>query len=326
MNNLGFDSRVFLAPMAGITDRPLRRLVSSFGKGEIVSEMVAVNALQWRNPKTYRIADVRDEPYPVVVQLVGGDPALFADAVKMIEQLGACSVDINMGCPVKKIVNNNSGSYLMKDIKLAAQIIETAIKNTKLRVSVKFRKGWDCNHVNAVEFAKMCEDCGAAYLTVHGRTRSEFYSGSADWDVIRQVKENVKIPVIGNGDIISPQQAAERLAQSGCDGVMIARGVLGAPWLIARTHEYLEHGTLSPAPTVTEIKEILLRHLQYLIEYYGEDMALQISRKYVCWYCKSLRDAKRFRETYMHITDYAQAYDEINRYFDFCAQQSEDEK
>ena len=326
MNNLGFDSRVFLAPMAGITDRPLRRLVSSFGKGVIVSEMVAVNALQWRNPKTYRIADVRDEPYPVVVQLVGGAPALFADAVKMIEQLGACSVDINMGCPVKKIVNNNSGSHLMKDIKLASQIIETAIKNTKLRVSVKFRKGWDCNHVNAVEFAKMCEDCGAAYLTVHGRTRSEFYSGSADWDVIRQVKENVKIPVIGNGDITSPQQAAERLAQSGCDGIMIARGVLGAPWLIARTHEYLEHGTLSPAPTVIEIKEILLRHLQYLIEYYGEDMALQISRKYVCWYCKSLRDAKRFRETYMHITDYAQAYDEINRYFDFCAQQSEDEK
>ena len=240
MNNLGFDSRVFLAPMAGITDRPLRRLVSSFGKGVIVSEMVAVNALQWRNPKTYRIADVRDEPYPVVVQLVGGDPALFADAVKMIEQLGACSVDINMGCPVKKIVNNNSGSYLMKDIKLASQIIETTIKNTKLRVSVKFRKGWDCHHVNAVEFAKMCEDCGAAYLTVHGRTRSEFYSGSADWDVIRQVKENVKIPVIGNGDITSPQQATERLTQSGCDGVMIARGVLGAPWLIARTHEYLE--------------------------------------------------------------------------------------
>lgn len=315
MKNLGFDSRVFLAPMAGITDLPMRKLVSSFGKGTIVSEMVAVNAIQWHNPKTYRIADVRNEPYPVVVQLVGGDASLFADAVKLIEDLGAYSIDINMGCPVKKIVNNNSGSYLMKDIKLASQIIETAVKNTKLNVSVKFRKGWDCQHVNAVEFAKMCENSGASYVTIHGRTRSEFYSGNADWQIIKEVKENIKIPVIGNGDITTPQQAKQMLEQSGVDGVMIARGALGNPWLIAQSHEYIENGTPPKPTSIQQIKNTLLHHIQYLIDYYGEHMALQISRKYVCWYCKGLRDAKQFREKYMRINNYEDAYQEINRFF-----------
>lgn len=160
--------------MAGITDLPMRRLVSSCGEGVMVSEMVAINALSRRNPKTYKIADVRNEPYPVVVQLVGSDPALFADAAKLVSELGAHSLDINMGCPVRKIVNNKSGSYLMQDMPLAAEIIKNVVKATPLKVSVKFRKGWDHNAVNAVDFAKMCEDCGAAYITVHGRTRSDF--------------------------------------------------------------------------------------------------------------------------------------------------------
>jgi len=319
MNKLGYDSRVFLAPMAGITDKPMRSLVASFGKGVIVSEMVAVNALQWKNPKTYRIADVRDEPYPVIVQLVGGDPKLFGEAVKLIEQLGACAIDINMGCPVKKIVNNQSGSYLMKDIKLASQIIDEAIKNTRLKVSVKFRSGWDKQHINAVEFAQMCEEHGASHLTVHGRTRSEFYAGAADWNIIHQIKENVKIPVIGNGDILTPFQALDKINQFGVDGVMIGRGILGNPWLIAQTHDYLEYRKPPIQPSVEQVKQTLLRHIQYLIDYYGEDMALQISRKYVCWYCKKMRDAKKFRETYMHITTYQRAYDEINRYFDTYA-------
>ena len=321
MKNSEFKSRVFLAPMAGITDKPMRRLVSEFGPGNIVSEMAAVNAIQWRNPKTYRLIDVRDEPYPVIVQLVGGKPDLFADAVKMAEDLGAASIDINMGCPVKKIINNQSGSYLMKDMKLASQIIKTAIKNTKLNISVKFRAGWDKLHINAVEFAKMCEDCGASYITVHGRTRSDFYSGQADWDIIKQVKQNVTIPVIGNGDIVTPQQSKERIEQTGVDGVMIARGVLGSPWIIAQTHNYLEFGTQPQQFAISEVKQILLKHLQYLIEYYGENMALQISRKYVCWYSKGLRDAKKFRETYMHITNYQQAYQAIYQYFDECALQ-----
>lgn len=313
---LDFDSNVFMAPMAGITDKPLRRLVSSLGKGVIVSEMVAVNAIQRKNPKTYRIADVRDENYPVVVQLVGGNPDLFGEAVQLVEELGAHSIDINMGCPVKKIVNNNSGSALMKDIKLAESIIKSAKGATQLPISVKFRKGWDMNSVNAVEFAKMCEASGAAYITIHGRIRSAFYSGKADWDIIRAVKEGVSIPVIGNGDISSPQEAKKMIEETGVDGVMIGRASLGNPWIISQTHDYLTEGKEPDIIPIETIKSFMLKHIELLREYYGEDMGLAISRKFVCWYCKNLRDAKRFRETYMKISDYETALAAIDEYFD----------
>lgn len=312
----GLNSKVFLAPMAGITDKPMRRLVNSFGKGNIVSEMVAINALSRKNPKTYRIADVRDENYPVIVQLVGGNPELFTDSVKLAEELGAYSIDINMGCPVKKIVSNNSGSYLMKDTKLAAEIITAAKKATSLPVSVKFRKGWDNNSVNAVEFAKMCEDCGAEYITVHGRTRSDFYAGIADWDIIASVKDAVKIKVIGNGDVDSPQKAKEMLEYTKADGVMIGRATLGRPWLISQTHEFLENGTIPTNPSINLVKDTLLRHINELSNYYGEKLALALSRKYVCWYCKTLRDARKFRETYVRIDNMEQAITEINNFFD----------
>lgn len=318
MNNLDFDSNVFLAPMAGITDKPLRKLTASLGKGNMVSEMVAVNAIQRKNPKTYRIADVSDEPYPVVVQLVGNNPGLFADAAKLAAELGAKSLDINMGCPVKKIVNNSSGSALMKDIKLASEIITSVIKATPLKVSVKFRKGWDASSVNAVEFARMCEDCGASYITVHGRTRSAFYSGNADWEIIADVKQAVRIPVIGNGDINTPYDAKRMIEQTGVDGVMIGRGALGNPWLISQTHEYLNSG-IEPQPVpVSVIKAFLLRHLEELSDYYGPNMGLSISRKFVCWYCKNLYEAKRFRETYTKINDYNEALKAIHEYFDNC--------
>ncbi|MBR1948922.1 MAG: tRNA dihydrouridine synthase DusB [Alphaproteobacteria bacterium] len=313
INNL--DSKVFLAPMAGITDKPMRRLVNSFGKGNIVSEMVAINALSFKNPKTYKIADVRDENYPVIVQLVGGNPELFVDSVKLAQDLGAYSIDINMGCPVKKIVSNKSGSYLMKDTKLASEII-TSVKNaTSLPVSVKFRKGWDNNSVNAVEFAKMCEDCGADYITVHGRTRSDFYSGVADWDIIAEVKNAVKIKVIGNGDVDTPKKAKELLEYTKADGVMIGRATLGRPWLIAQTHEFLENGTEPEEISLSMIKETLLRHINWLADYYGERLALGLSRKYVCWYCKNLRDARKFREKYVRIDNMEQALIEINTFF-----------
>lgn len=314
----GFDSNVFLAPMAGITDKPMRRLVSSMGPGTMVSEMVAINAISRKNPKSYRIADVCDEPYKVVVQLVGGNEGLFADSVRLAEELGAHSVDINMGCPVKKIVNNRSGSDLMRNPELASKIISAVVRSSPLRVSVKFRKGWDSNHVNAVEFAQMCEESGAAFITVHGRTRSEFYSGKADWDIIAAVKSAVKIPVIGNGDITTPRSAKAMLDYTGADGVMVGRAALGAPWLIGRIHDYLTTGAESKDISVSEIKQILLRHIKELISYYGEKLALPLSRKYVCWYCKNLRDARKFRENYVRINNFADAFQAIDDYFDHC--------
>lgn len=321
MKILGFDSQVFLAPMAGITDYPLRRLTASFGSGIMVSEMVAVNALRRKNPKTYRIADVRSEPYPVVVQLVGNDVGLFVEAAKLAEELGAYSLDINMGCPVKKIVNNGSGSALMKDLSRAGEIIRAVVAATPLKVSVKFRKGWDNNSVNAVEFARMCEDNGASYVTVHGRTRSEFYAGKADWDIIAAVKNAVKIPVVGNGDVTSPQKAKALLEYTQADGVMIGRAALGAPWLISAAHDYINNGVLHDLPPVRQVKETLLEHIRGLVDYYGVDLALPLSRKYVCWYCKNLREAKRFREKYVKINDFTEALLAINEYFDNCHEQ-----
>lgn len=312
---IGLKSNVFLAPMAGITDYPLRKLVASKGTANLYSEMVAINAISRKNPKTYRIADVRNEPYPVIVQLVGNDPILFSEAAKLAAELGVYSLDINMGCPVKKIVGNNSGSALMKNLKLASEIITATINATPLKVSVKFRKGWDNNSVNAVEFARMCEDSGASFVTVHGRTRAQGYSGVADWDIIRQVKEAVKIPVIGNGDVTSPELAKKMLEETGVDGVMVGRGALGNPWLPSQIHQYLNEG-ISPSPVpVKEIKEALLQQLADMVEFYGKEMAVAISRKYVCWYSKNLRDAKRFREIYTKIYDYNIAVNAINDYF-----------
>ncbi len=310
--------QVFLAPMAGITDKPMRRMVHAKSGGDValISEMVAINAISRKNAKTYRIADVRDEPYPVIVQLVGADEVLFADAAQLAAELGAAGIDINMGCPVRKIITGGAGSALMKNPEQAAKIIKSVKNAVKLPVSVKFRKGWDNNSVNATDFAKMCEASGADFITVHGRTRAQGYSGTADWNIIKEVKSAVKIPVVGNGDVTSPQSAAEMIKQTGCEGVMIGRAALGAPWLTGEIATYLKNGSLPQKQPAQEVKNTLLEHISLLTEYYGEKLALALSRKYVCWYSKNFRDAKRFRENYMKINDYQTAVAEINAYFD----------
>lgn len=308
-------TKVFMAPMAGITDRPFRKIVAECGRCHLISEMVAINAIQRKNPKSYRIADVKDEPYPVTVQLVGNNPELFADAARLAADLGAVALDINMGCPVKKIVNNNSGSALMKDMSLASKIIEATVKATPLKVSVKFRKGWDNEHINAPEFAKMCEQSGASHIAVHGRTKAQGYTGTADWNIIAEVKSVVKIPVIGNGDIDTPQKAKERLEQSGVDGVMIGRAGLGNPWLYNRIDHFLSTGTDLALPSVQEIQQMLLKHIHLLVEYYGEHNGIAVSRKYVGWYVKSFYEAKKFREQYTKLNTLQEAEDLINQYF-----------
>ncbi len=310
-----FDSQVFMAPMAGITDMPFRRIVSSFGSGNLISEMVAVNALQRKNPKSWKIADVRNENYPVTVQLVGNSPELFAEAAKLVAELGAKSIDINMGCPVKKIVNNNSGSALLKDEILASKIIEATVKATPLKVSVKFRKGWDNEHINAVSFAKMCEQSGAEYITVHGRTRAQGYSGVADWNIIGEVKSSVKIPVIGNGDIDTPEKAQERIDQTGVDGIMVGRALLGHPWLLNKIHCALKGLAEPENPDIEQIKNTLLEHLRFLVQYYGEFGGLAVSRKHIGWYVRGLYEAKRFREEYTKINDIEKAKNLIDEYF-----------
>lgn len=324
MAKIEFNSKVFLSPMAGITDQPMRQLVHSFGKGNLISEMVAINAVSHKNAKTYRIADVRQEDYPVVVQLVGNDENLFAETVKLIEDLGAYGIDINMGCPVKKIVNNHSGSYLMKDITKAAKIISSVRKSTTLPLSIKFRKGWDNNSINAIEFARMCEENGADYITIHGRTRSDMYSGTADWDTIAQVKQSVKIPVIGNGDIDSPQKAKSLLDYSKVDGIMVGRATLGRPWLISQIHDYLTKGEFADNPNTQAIKQIMLDHINSLVSYYGEKTAMSLSRKYVCWYCKGMHNACRFREEFIKINTMEQASEIINDFFDNLSKEEEE--
>lgn len=311
-----FAHKVFMAPMAGITDRPMRQIIhdQSPKHSLLVSEMVSIHALSRQNAKTYRIADTRDENYDVIVQLVGSDPVLFADAAQLAATLGAAGIDINMGCPVRKIISSGAGSALLKNMPLASAIIQKTVQAVKLPVSVKFRKGWDSSSANPVEFAKMCEASGASFITIHGRTKAQGYSGLADWEAIGAVKKAVSIPVVGNGDVTDGASAKKMLEQTGVDAVMIGRAALGAPWLLDEVGAYLEQKSFKP-PHILQIKDILLHHIALLAQYDGQSLAVALSRKYVCWYCKNLHDAKRFRENYMKIGTLEAAYVAIEEFF-----------
>jgi nifR3 family TIM-barrel protein len=281
--------------MAGVTDLPFRILCREQGCGLAVTEMVSAKAILYKNKNTNELLSVSDQEGPVSVQLFGSDPEIMADMAKAIESRPFALIDVNMGCPVPKIVNNGEGSALMKDIKLAEKILTAMVKAVKKPVTVKFRKGFTEETCNAVEFARMAESCGVAAVAVHGRTREQYYSGTADWEIIRQVKEAVSIPVIGNGDVFEPEDAKALLDQTGCDGIMIARGAKGNPWIFSRTLRYLETGELSEPPSPKEISQMILRHGTMQAEHKGEVVAMREMRKHMAWYTAGLPHSAKLR-------------------------------
>lgn len=278
------ENNVALAPMAGVTDLPFRLLCKEQGCGAMFTEMVSAKALLYRNRNTGPLLETREEEAPVAVQIFGSDPDIMSEMALQLEEGPYAWIDVNMGCPVPKIVNNGEGSALMKNPALAEKILTVMVKKLHKPVTVKFRKGFTEKDANAVEFARMAESCGVAAVAVHGRTREQYYSGKADWDIIRQVKEAVSIPVWGNGDVFTPEDAKRMQEETGCDGILVARGAKGNPWLFRRINHYLNTGEILPPPDGAELKRMIIRHAQLQAEYRGEAIAVREMRKHVAWY------------------------------------------
>ena len=296
IGNVELENRYILGPMAGVTDLPFRLICKEQGAGLLCMEMVSAKAIYYNNRNTESLLEIHPDETPVSLQLFGSDPKIMSEMAKRIEERPFAILDVNMGCPVPKVVRNGEGSALMKEPKLVYEIVSALVKAIDKPVTVKIRKGFDDDHVNAVEIAKIIEEAGAAAVAVHGRTREQYYSGKADWDIIRQVKEAVSIPVIGNGDVTSPQKADELVRRTGCDGIMIARGAEGNPWIFSEMIRWEETGELPPRPDKDEIREMMLKHARLQLEYKGEFCGIREMRKHVAWYTKGLKGAARLRE------------------------------
>lgn len=290
------DNNIILAPMAGVTDLPFRLLCREQGAGLVCMEMVSAKAIYYHNKNTDSLMEVHPEEHPASLQLFGSDPVILGEMAKRIEGRPFAILDFNMGCPVPKVVNNGEGSALMQNPKLVEAILTSLVKSTKKPVTVKIRKGFHRTDANAPEIAKIAESCGVAAVAVHGRTREQYYSGAADWDIIRQVKEAVKIPVIGNGDVDSPRAAAALLEQTGCDGVMIGRAAQGNPWIFREVKAYLEQGEILPPPDNREKRELILRHGAMQLACKGEYTAVRELRKHLSWYTVGMPGSARFRQ------------------------------
>jgi len=304
IGNVLVQGNLALGPMAGVTDLPFRMLCKEQGADLIYTEMVSAKGIFYNNKNTAPLLEVREEERPVALQLFGADPEIMGAMAAKIEDRNFDIIDINMGCPVPKVVNNGEGSALLKNPELAGKVVESVAKSIKKPVTVKFRIGFGSEEINIIDFAKRMEASGAQAIAVHGRTREQYYSGKANWDVIRQIKESVSVPVIGNGDVFTPEDAKALIEQTGCDGIMLARGVRGNPWLFAQVKEYLKTGQKIEKPTSEELVEMILRHGKLQVDFKGEYIGIREMRKHVAWYTTGYKNSAKLRGRVNEIETY----------------------
>ena len=315
IGDVTLENNVILAPMAGVTDLPFRLLCKEQGAGLLCMEMVSAKAVHYNNKNTEALLEIHPEEKPVSLQLFGSEPDIMAETAARIEERPFAILDVNMGCPVPKVVNNHEGSALMKDPQLAGQIIHALVQAIHKPVTVKIRKGFDDAHVNAVEMAKIAEANGAAAIAVHGRTREQYYSGKADWDIIRQVKEAVSIPVIGNGDVVDALSAKKMMDETGCDGIMVGRACQGNPCIFREITQYLDTGVIPPRPGMDEVRDTILEHARLQLKYKGEYIGIREMRKHVAWYTKGYPNSARLRDMVNEMETFEQLEEGINRIF-----------
>lgn len=313
IGNVILKNNILLAPMAGITNLPFRIMCEKFNPGLVCTEMVSSKGLFYDDKKTEELLNMKNEKRPVAVQIFGNDMEAMAYSAKKISKI-ADIIDINMGCPAPKVVKNGDGSKLMLDIELSRKIIQAVVENSSVPVTVKIRKGWDKDHINCIEFAKMAEQAGVCAITIHGRTRDEFYSGTADWEIIKKLKQEVSIPVIGNGDIKSPQDALKMFEFAGVDGIMIGRAAIGNPWIFMQIQEYLQNGKMIEISNEKRLK-IILEHIELQVEELGENTGIKEMRKHMTYYLKGLKDASAIRQKMNTIETKNELVECITEYF-----------
>ena len=323
IGNVEIKNRVVLAPMAGVCNSAFRRIVKEMGCGLIYAEMVSDKAIFYNNQKTIEMLYMTDEERPISQQIFGSDEESFVEAAKFIyENMHPDIIDINMGCPVPKVaVRAQAGSALLKNPEKIKTIVSAVVKSVPIPVTVKIRSGWDMNNINAVEVAKICEEAGASAICVHARTRSQGYSGKADWNIIKQVKEAVNIPVIGNGDVVDIYSAKKMIDETGCDAIMIGRAALGNPWIFKQINEYIENGTIIDKPTPLERVDMCLKHLSYLEEIKVTKVAVLEIRNHVAWYLKGLKGSNEIKNSIYKTKDIKEIFELLNKYRDFIKEE-----